>query len=107
MRGISYKVVLAVLLLLMASCTSVVSNSSPVATKPVVAVTNNWTYLSLNLSGTVEDNQEAIGKTILQWETANSGRRIVSLQIIYSPFPTLGQQVLGLSIYSEKSIYSR
>lgn len=74
----------------------------------MVQVSENWTYIILNLTGTVEENVQEIGNAIYQWEVQNPLKRITSLVPIYEPETAwigIGGVVKGLSIYSEFKSY--
>ena len=80
------------------------SNSNTADNKPIVAVSENWSYINFNdMWGSPNDNKDAIGNAILQWEQSHPDRMIVNVQIIYRPqsygYPS---EVFGVSIYSEK-----
>jgi hypothetical protein len=88
--------------LVLTACSPKLPDLSNPTDDPIVVVSNNWTYIMLDLYGTPGDFTKEIGNAILQWEQANPNRRIVSLQIIYSlhsySFPA---EIRGISIYSE------
>lgn len=88
--------------LVLTACYVKYPDASGVVETPVVAVSDNWTYIMLDLYGTPGDFTKEIGNAILQWEQANPNRRIVSLEIIYKlPSYSYPSKIEGISIYSE------
>lgn len=66
-------------------------------------VSTNYTYIPLNIDGTVEENTRHIGNAIWQWEQQNPNRKIVSMVPIYrnnSYGSSYKDVVDGISIYS-------
>jgi len=104
-------VLLVFLVVFLSGCATPQNPVCPSSNSPepiMVQVSENWTYIILNLNGTVEDNVKEIGNAIYQWEKLNPSRKITSLVPIYEPETAwigIGGVVKGLSIYSEFKSY--
>ena len=110
MKKVSIFVLFLILIVFLSGC-AVPQSSCAADTVPEpikIQTSDNWSYISLNLEGSVEENVAQIANAVYQWEQANPDRKIVSFIPIYrnsSYGYSYIDRVDGLSIYSEFKLH--